>query len=515
MRPRRSGRQAAGSLLGLLAGFAALAAAELVAGLVDGVSPVVSVGDAVIDHVPRFVEDLAIDVFGAADKAALIVGILVVLVLVAAGVGRLSADRPRVATGVIAGLGVVGVVAARADGTALTFARDAAPSVVGAGVGIAVLLAGRRWDEGPLDASVAAGAPLLDRRRFLGFVVAAGAVAASAGALGRYLQRTGGAAASRAAVVLPRPRRPLPAVPGGADLGVDGVGPFVTPNRDFYRIDTALLVPQVRTEGWTLRVHGMVDRELELTFDELLARDLVEADVTLTCVSNEVGGDLVGNARWLGARLDDLLREAGVQPGATQVVPRSADGFAAGFPTEVALDGRDALVAVGMNGEPLPIQHGFPARIVVPGLYGYVSATKWLTEIELTRLEDFDSYWVRRGWAKQAPIKTESRIDTPRSGAELRPGRVAVAGVAWAQTRGIRRVEVRVDDGPWRKARLGSGVSDDTWRQWVYEWDADEGDHTLAVRATDGDGDTQTDDREPLIPDGATGWHTIEVSVSG
>ena len=501
-------------LVGLLAGLSALAAAELVAGSVDGVSPVVSVGDAVIDRVPSFVEDLAIDVFGPADKAALIVGILVVLALLAAAVGRLSVRHPGLAAGAIAALGVVGVVAARGDGTELSFARDAAPSVAGAGVGIAVLLAGRRRDEGPLDAAVPADAPLLDRRRFLTFVGAVGAVALAAGAVGRYLQRTGGAAASRAAVVLPRPRRRLPPVPDGADVGVDGVAPFVTPNGDFYRIDTALLVPQVRTEGWTLRVHGMVDRELELTFDELLARPLVEADVTLTCVSNEVGGDLVGNARWLGARLDDLLREAGVQRGATQVVPRSADGFAAGFPTEVAMDGRDALVAVGMNGEPLPLRHGFPARIVVPGLYGYVSATKWLTEIELTTLEDFDSYWVRRGWAKEAPIKTQSRIDAPRSGADLRPGRVAVAGVAWAQTRGIRRVEVRVDEGPWRAARLGTGVGDDTWRQWVYEWDADEGDHTLAVRATDGDGDTQTGDREAPIPNGATGWHTIEVSVS-
>jgi DMSO/TMAO reductase YedYZ molybdopterin-dependent catalytic subunit len=302
-------------------------------------------------------------------------------------------------------------------------------------------------------------------------------------------------------------------VPAGADLDIDGVAPFVTPNGDFYRIDTALFVPQVRTEGWTLRVHGMVDRELELTFDDLLGRELVEADVTLACVSNEVGGDLIGNARWLGARLDELLREAGVQRGATQLVPRSRDGFAAGFPTEVALDGREALVAVGMNGEPLPLRHGFPARLVVPGLYGYVSATKWLTEIELTTWDAFDSYWVRRGWAKEAPIKTQSRIDTPRSGASLRPGRVAVAGVAWAQGRGIEAVEVQVDDGPWRPARLAAAVGDDTWRQWVYEWDAEAGDHVLAVRATDGTGETQPEERVAPIPDGATGWHTIEVSV--
>ncbi len=502
------------SLLGLLAGFTALAAGELVAGAVDGASPVVSVGDAVIDGVPAVVKDLAIDVFGAADKAALIVGILVVLVLLSALAGRVAVDQPRRAAVAVAGLGVVGVLAARSDGTALSFAGDALPSVVGAGVGIAVLLRGRRRLDEPTDGAVAGGGRLLDRRRFLGFVGAVGATAASAGAIGRYLQGQSGAAASRAAVVLPRPARSLPAVPAGAELGVDGVAPFVTPNGDFYRIDTALLVPQVRTEGWTLRVHGMVDRELVLTFDELLRRDLVEADVTLACVSNEVGGDLVGNARWLGARLDELLREAGVRPGATQVVPRSADGYAAGFPTEVALDGREALVAVGMNGEPLPLQHGFPARLVVPGLYGYVSATKWLTEIELTTLDAFDSYWVDRGWAKQAPVKTASRIDTPRSGASVRAGRVPVAGVAWAQGRGIEAVEVRVDDGPWRPARLGAGVGDDTWRQWVHEWEAEPGRHQLAVRATDGRGRTQPAERVAPIPDGATGWHTISVSVS-
>ena len=504
----------AASVLGLLAGFAALAAGELVAGAVDGVSPVVSVGDAVIDRVPAVVKDLAIDVFGAADKAALIVGILVVLVLLAGLVGRVAVGRPGVAAGTVAGLGLVGVLAARSDGTTLSFVRDALPSVVGAAVGIAVLLGGRHRPEGPLDGAVAGDAGLLDRRRFLGFVAAVGATAASAGAVGRYLQGQAGAAASRAAVVLPRARQVLRPLPAGADLGIEGVAPFVTPNRDFYRIDTALIVPQVRTEGWTLRVHGMVDRELELTFDELLARDLVEADVTLACVSNEVGGDLIGNARWLGARLDELLREAGVQRRATQVVPRSADGFAAGFPTEAALDGRDALVAVGMNGEALPLEHGFPARLVVPGLYGYVSATKWLTEIELTGLDDFDSYWVRRGWAKEAPIKTQSRIDTPRSGTSLRTGRVPVAGVAWAQGRGIRGVDVRIDDGPWQAARLGAGVGDDTWRQWVLEWDADPGDHTLAVRATDGDGETQPEERLAPIPDGATGWHTVRVSVA-
>jgi DMSO/TMAO reductase YedYZ molybdopterin-dependent catalytic subunit len=508
------GRRTA-SVVGVVAGLAGLATAELVAGLVDGVSPVVSVGDVVIDRVPAVVRDLAIDVFGAADKAALVVGILVVLVLLAGAVGRLAVRRPELAAVAVAGIGLVGVLGARNDDTPLSFVPDAAPSAVGAAVAVAVLRWGRRWPEGPLDDAVVVDAPVLARRHFLGFVAVVGATAAGVGAVGRVLQRSAGAAASRAAVVLPRAARRLRAVPAGADLGIDGVAPFVTPNGDFYRIDTALLVPQVRTEGWTLRVHGMVEHELELTYDDLLARELVEADVTLACVSNEVGGDLIGNARWLGARLDELLREAGVQRGATQLVPRSSDGFAAGFPTEVALDGRDALVAVGMNGEPLPLRHGFPARLVVPGLYGYVSATKWLTEIELTTWDAFDSYWVRRGWAKEAPIKTQSRIDTPRSAASLRPGRVAVAGVAWAQGRGIEAVEVQVDDGPWRPARLATAVGDDTWRQWVYEWDAEDGDHVLAVRATDGTGKTQPEERVAPIPDGATGWHTIEVSVSG
>jgi DMSO/TMAO reductase YedYZ molybdopterin-dependent catalytic subunit len=410
--------------------------------------------------------------------------------------------------------GVVGALAARGDSATEGLVVDVAPSIVGAATGVAVLLAGRRAPQGPLDPRPSGTPVLLARRRFLGLTAVVALGAAAAGSTGRWLQTRVGAAASRAAVVLPRAARRLRPVPAGADLGIDGVVPFVTPNRDFYRIDTALVVPQVATEDWSLRIHGMVERELELTYDELLARPLVEADITMTCVSNEVGGGLLGNARWLGARLDDLLREAGVRPGATQVVPRSVDGYAAGFPTEVALDGREALVAVGMNGEPLPLDHGFPARLVVPGLYGYVSATKWLTEIELTTLEAFDSYWVRRGWGKEAPIKTSCRIDTPRGLARLRPGRVPVAGVAWAQGRGIRGVEVRVDDGPWQPARLATAVGDDTWRQWVYEWDAEPGSHALQARATDGTGRLQVEEREPPIPEGATGWHTVQVTVS-
>jgi DMSO/TMAO reductase YedYZ molybdopterin-dependent catalytic subunit len=287
----------------------------------------------------------------------------------------------------------------------------------------------------------------------------------------------------------------------------------VTPNETFYRVDTALFVPAVDASTWSLRVHGMVDRALSLTYEELLDRPLLERDVTLACVSNEVGGPYVGNARWSGVSLADLLREAGPHPDASQLVSRSVDGFTIGTPTAVVMDGRDALLAVSMNGEPLPLEHGFPVRMVVPGLYGYVSATKWLVDLELTTLDAYNAYWIQRGWAKQAPIKTQSRIDTPRFGDRLRPGRVAVAGVAWAQHRGIERVEVRVDDQPWAEARLGAEDTIDTWRQWVFVWDATTGPHTIAVRATDGDGATQDPHVVPPFPDGATGFHTIDVEV--
>ena len=281
-----------------------------------------------------------------------------------------------------------------------------------------------------------------------------------------------------------------------------------------YRIDTALIVPQVSTDGWRLRVHGMVDREVELDFAQLLGRPMVERDVTLTCVSNEVGGNLAGNARWLGAPLAALLEEVGVDPRADMILSRSKDGMTIGTPTAVVMDGRDAMLAVGMNGQPLPAEHGFPVRMVVPGLYGYVSATKWLVDLELTRFDRETPYWVERGWVPKAPIRTASRIDTPRSFTDLKTGRVAVAGVAWAQHRGIAKVEVRVDGGSWAQARLAEVPSADTWRQWVWEWAATPGRHVLEVRATDADGVTQPGRQQMPFPSGATGWHAVEVSVS-
>jgi len=315
-------------------------------------------------------------------------------------------------------------------------------------------------------------------------------------------------AAERLGVTLPRALRPLPPVSPGVSVGVEGVSSFITPNEDFYRIDTALVVPRVSTQGWSLRVHGMVDRELTLDYRELLDRPMIEVDCTIACVSNEVGGDLVGTARWLGCRLDDLLAEAGVDPRADQVVGRSTDGFTAGFPT-AALDGRDAIVAVGMNGEALPAEHGYPARLIVPGLFGYVSATKWLAEVELTRFDAFEGYWIPRGWDVLAPVTTQSRIDTPRTGADVPSGEVVLGGVAWAPIRGVAAVEVRVDDGEWVPAELGERHADTTWRQWRATVELAEGERRVAVRAIDGDGGVQSGERAPAGPNAATGWHTI------
>jgi hypothetical protein len=297
-------------------------------------------------------------------------------------------------------------------------------------------------------------------------------------------------------------------------LDVPGITPVVVPNGDFYRIDTALIVPRVDPDDWVLRIHGMVERELTFTLDDLYAREQVERYVTIACVSNEVGGDLVGNAAWRGVPLAGLLEEAGVDPGAGQLVGRSVDRWTAGFPTELVFDGREPLVALGMNGEPLPAEHGFPARLIVPGLYGYVSATKWLSEIELTTWDGFDAYWVPRGWSKEGPIKLQSRIDVPRDGAQVPAGDVVVAGVAWAGLAGLSSVEVALDDGPWEPATVSDPLSDAAWVQWRATVALAEGRHRVEVRATDGAGRVQTDERASPRPDGATGHHDIVVRAT-
>jgi DMSO/TMAO reductase YedYZ molybdopterin-dependent catalytic subunit len=359
-------------------------------------------------------------------------------------------------------------------------------------------------------------------RRTLGgrreFLVGTGATAA-----GIVVASTGGALfgaqvdvqASRQAVGDLVPDMPAPPIPAGVDFATDGTPAFLTSSRDFYRVDTALVIPRIRAEDWELRVRGMVDRELRIGFDELRRRPLVEHAITLTCVSNQVGGPYVSTAKFIGVPLRDVLMEAGVRPGADQLVSRSADGWTAGTPTEVVLESdRGALLAIGMNGEPLPVEHGFPVRMVVPGLYGYVSATKWLVELELTTFEAFDPYWARRGWAKLAPIKTMSRIDKPREFENVAAGRVVVAGVAWAQHRGVEAVEVRIDGGPWQRATLSTEVNLDTWRMWRTEFILPSGRHSAEVRATDRSGYAQTDERADPVPDGATGWHSVVFTVS-
>jgi DMSO/TMAO reductase YedYZ molybdopterin-dependent catalytic subunit len=507
-------------LAGVLSVGVALGVAELLAALLPGASsPVSLVGERVIDVVPPAVKDAAIAVFGLQDKLALVIGILVTSALAGAALGRLAVRRFSAAIAGFAAFAAAGVLAALPDPRASALAVVVAVAA-GAATGVLVLgrllhAAGATPTGGARDQAASVDPALrIDRRSFGRLALLAAGAAAVSGGLGRFLDVRGRVAAARADIALPAARHTLPPVPPGAALEVEGLSALVTPNDEFYRIDTALSVPRVDVESWRLRVEGMVSRPLELGYDDLLSMPLVEADVTLCCVSNEVGGQLIGNARWLGVPLASLLDRAGVNPIATQVVGRSVDGWTGGFPTAVARDGRQALVAVGMNGEPLPVQHGFPARLVVPGLYGYVSATKWLAAIELTTWEGFDGYWVPRGWAKEGPIRTSSRIDVPAHGRSIPAGRTAVAGVAWAQHTGIDAVEVRVDGGPWQQARLADELDVDTWRQWVYEWDAAPGPHELEVRATDRSGYTQTEERRPVAPDGATGWHRVRVTVT-
>jgi len=343
--------------------------------------------------------------------------------------------------------------------------------------------------------------------------VAAGAAAVSYFG-GRLLSERENVAAAVNALRLPRPATPAPALSSGVDLRIPGLGSFVTPNASFYRVDTAIVLPQIPPKSWQLRIHGMVSREMTLSFDDLMKRPLIESYITLTCVSNPVGGPYIGNARWLGASIGALLREAGIKAGADQLYCTSADGFTSGTPVQTAMDGRDALLAIGMNGKALPPAHGFPVRTVVPGLYGYVSACKWITDIEVTTFAANHAYWTERGWSQQAPIKTESRIDVPSGQEAVRAGQTAIAGVAWAQHKGIDAVEVRVDSGPWRHATLAAVPGIDTWRQWSIDWNATPGTHRIEARATDATGYTQTALTAPPEPNGATGYPVVMVTVT-
>ena len=530
-----------GIAIGLLSTFAGLAAAELVVGLVRGaMSPVVPVGQEVIDVVPPAVKDWAIDWFGTADKAVLIIGTLLSLAVIGSIVGNLAVKGNRQgAYAVTVAVGLIGVFA--------VWVRPAPdlgkmlPPIVGTCASLAVI-----WWLSPRDIEAGAGARVvaadssagaldsveptaseMPRRSFVQAASTVGLLSVMAGGLGRVLRDRFEVGDERSALRLPDPvdtiAPPSPAEGAGTgaadvmEFGIEGVEPFVVPNSEFYRIDTALVVPQVPKDTWRLRIHGMVDNEMELTFADLLARDQVERYITLSCVSNEVGGGLVGNAKFQGVLMKDVLDEAGVQSGATQVVSRSIDGWNCGSPTSAIMDGRDAMFAIAMNGEPLPAEHGYPVRLVVPGLYGYVSATKWVTDIELTRWEDFDGYWVPRGWSKEGPVKTMARIDRPggrRGYTANGDGVIDIAGLAWAVHRGIAGVEVSIDDGEWLACELAGAPSDDTWRQWRYRWaDFTPGEHTVRARAYDGEGVPQPEGPKPVAPDGAEGYHRVRFEV--
>ena len=497
---------------GLIAGGLGLGAAELLAGLLPGApSPILSIGSLLVALQPPNAKQLVVDLFGTSDKAVLSVAVLVGALGLSALLGLLERSRPRWGVAGFVALGLLTLGAALRDPL---FDRVLAVVAALLATGISVGTLPRLLRLGTPRTSRTPRMLDFDRRRFLGAGVALAGVAATSGVVGRVLLERRASAAS-AVPPVPSPGESAAPLPNGAELQVDGISPLIVPNEQFYRIDTSLLTPHVDAATWQLRVDGMVDNPFTLTYDGLLAMPLFEQYVTIACVSNEVGGDLVGNALWRGVRLRALLDRAGVQAGATQVVGESFDGWTAGFPTGwLDEPGREAMVAVAMNGSPLPAEHGFPARLIVPGLYGYVSATKWLTHIRLTTLEAFDAYWVPLGWSKEAPILTQSRIDVPRFGASLSAGMQPVAGVAWAPDRGVERVEVQIDGGTWNQAEMSTPISDATWVQWLYRWDAPPGEHTIAVRATDGTGEVQTDRVTRPPPDGARGHHTIQVKVS-
>jgi len=561
LRPPRWALAGRGSVVGIVTALVSLGVAQLVAAVLASPigAPIDAVGALSIDHSPAAVKNFAISTFGSSDKTALVWGIRVVLLILAAVVGVLAVRALWRGMVGLAVLTAVGVYAALVRPTST--ATDALPSLVGGAVAAAALWyfsgLARRSLTGAVppeeDRRPASGAPPVDwtpapapgrppadratqrgpsaapeqpawtgadpgpdRRRFLvsSAAVAAGSLIAYVG--GSWLASRRDVSAAAQALRLPRASRPAPPLPPGTDLKIGGLSSFVTPNGSFYRVDTALVVPEVLPSQWQLRIHGMVSKEIVLSFADLLKRPLIEDYVTLCCVSNPVGGPYVGNAKWLGASLRSLLQEAGVKAGASQLLCTSSDGFTSGTPVETAMDGRDALLAVGMNDTPLPVAHGFPARLVIPGLYGYVSACKWLVDIEVTTYRAARAYWVPRGWSAQGPVKTESRIDVPGiQNSVQNGGTVPIAGVAWAQHKGIDAVEVRIGGGPWQQARLASVPGIDSWRQWVYDWNVNvaPGNHLVEARATDATGYTQTSLVAPPEPNGASGYPSVLVNV--
>ena len=552
-----SRRPGLGAIVGLLTAAVAIGVAQLVAGIVGAnTSPVVAVQEVSVGLTPPVLKNFAISAFGANDKLVLLCGVLVVLALFAALIGVEAMRRLDFGLAGLVIFAVIGILAAITRPHAS--AAAVLPTLIGAGAGAGALVlllraaqpAGaqspgaqrssgarpsdeRRADGQPSDGqpsdarpasqpergpAVRASQPAAlagpERRRFMVISATAAGTAAVTAFGGRLLSERTDVTQAQKSLRIPPPAVPAPPLPAGADLRIPGLSPFITPNGTFYRVDTAIVLPEVAPASWQLRIHGMVSREINLTFDELIRRPLTEDYITLTCVSNPVAGPYIGNARWLGASLASLLRTAGVRAGADQLLCTSADGFTSGAPLQTAIDGRDAMLAVAMNGSVLPVEHGFPVRMVIPGLYGYVSACKWITDIEVTTFAANTAYWAQRGWDQQAPIKTESRIDVPTGQTPVRAGRASVAGVAWAQHKGIEAVEVRVDRGQWQQARLAAVPGIDTWRQWVWDWDAAPGNHLIEARATDKTGYTQTAAQAPPEPNGATGYPSVSVNVT-
>lgn len=502
-------------LAGLAAAAVSVGVAELFAPFFSPAADVRNaVGSAVIDMTPGVVKEWAIQTFGTADKLFLSVMVLLTIGLAAALAARW--ERPGIPVGslAIAAGGVAGMSAVLArPGAAVT---DVVPTVLATlcGIGVMRFLTSdgkpASDDTDPTDTAARHDAGRRRSLQALGFI-GVGVLSATAGEL--LTRRLRSVEGDRREFALPEVEAPVaPIDPAVQPKGVE-LPSFITGNADFYRIDTALRVPQISRADWRLRVHGMVDRELTYRFTDLDRFEPVEATVTLTCVSNPVGGDLISTATWTGYRLRDLLQASGIHHDADMVLSTSVDGFTAGTPIEALTDGRDALLVIGMNGVPLPVEHGYPARLVVPGLYGFVSATKWVVDLELTRFDRAQAYWTKLGWSAQAPIKTQSRIDVPREGQRIPKGSVTFGGVAWAQRRGIRAVEVRIDDGQWQPAQLAASYSNDTWRLWTFTWDAQSGPHTIAVRAIDNTGAVQTGQQTSVVPDGATGWHTVSFDV--
>ncbi|THJ67721.1 oxidoreductase [Arthrobacter echini] len=489
------------------------------AALSPSVSPVSAVGSSVIDVLPSAVKDWAVEWFGTADKTVFLLTIAVLILVLALAAGVLERRRSPAGRAVILGFGVLGAiaVASRPQATLVSYAAPVVAALVAILVLRALIRSLGAWT---LRSESDAGEFAPARRRFLQGAVGAAVIAAATGAAATVV-RSGQSTVTqqRSAITLPTPEDTTPPaegsfVPDGAELDAEGISDLVTSNEDFYRIDTALVVPVVDAAKWSLKVTGLVDREVEITYAELLELPLIERHITLACVSNTVGGDLTGTARWLGWPVRELLARAGVQDGADMVLSRSVDGFTAGTPVEALTDDRDALLAIGMNGEPLPVEHGFPVRLVVPGLYGYVSATKWVSELEVTRFADASAYWSTRGWSTRGPVKTSSRIDVPRRNREVPAGDVVIAGVAWAQHTGIERVEVRADGGPWQQATLAEAISADTWVQYSATLQLEAGSHTVQSRAKDRDGVLQSAADVAPAPDGSEGLHTVSFTVT-